>query len=227
MKRLFVIVIFCMMLSSCAYHGALNTSGYNPQSKSEKIPVTVALGDGGKITPIQTGAEMGYSFNVETKEAVMSAAKKVLSNSFSSVGTSCVDSQYIAEPSYRFSFVEMNGWTSRYSFDSEPCLLFYQCGRDGVVVEHCDKQRLDVYPPGSSFALSVITGLSLFILSPITMPIQAQILGDHAVETVSKSLYSSFDVIQTDTIRNRNKFIAPVKEEEQHTGGLIAPNTTP
>jgi len=211
MKRLIIIFIICLLLPACAYNGALNSSAYSPLNNPDKIPVTVALGGGGKVMPIQQGAQ-GMSFDIGTKDAVMGASQKVLNNAFSRIGTSCVDSQYIAEPSFRLSFADMNGWTGRYSYDSDLCLLFYRCGQDGVIAEHCDRQRLDFNPTPANTILSFITGLSLFTLAPITMPIITQIAGANAVETGNQTLGRSFDIIQTDIIRNRNKFVTPPNE---------------
>ena len=208
MKHMFAVLLACIFLSGCAYHGALNSNAYNPQSKSEKIPATVALGEGGKVLAVGGGA-----INIETKDAAMGASRKMLSSTFSAVGKSCEDSQFVAEPSYRLSFVETNAWTGRSSFDSDFCMAYYKCGADGIFIEHCDKQRLDVYPPAANTVLSFITGLSLFTLSPITFPIMIQLGGDSAVERGNSVLVEHFNAIQTDTLRNRNKFIIPSKED--------------
>jgi hypothetical protein len=213
MKHIFAVLLACIFLSGCAYHGALNSNAYNPQSKSEKIPATVALGEGAKVLPIRAGAPLGMEFNIETKNAVINASEKMLASAFRKLGTSCEDSQFIAEPSYKVSFVEVNTWTGRNSFDSDFCMAYYRCGVDGVFVEHCNRQRLDVYPPGSYTALAVITGLSLCVLSPITFPAMVQVTGNNAVEQGNAVIVEQINAIQTDTLRNRNKFIVPNKED--------------
>jgi hypothetical protein len=185
------------LLSGCTYHGALDSSIYYPQNISEKIPATACLGSGAKVVPVKE-----WHYNVETQAAVMDASTKMLAGAFSNVGTSCKDSQFVAEPSFELSGIGTG------VFAIKLCMSYYRCGVDGIMVEHCSKQVIPVFTPKVLDVLRLITGIPPLplVLGPITLSIMNQFHGHTTVDSANIALAKQFDTIQTDTIGDKDKF---------------------
>jgi len=198
------VLIFVFLLSSCAYHGKIDSGFYAPPQTGKKIPVSVALDNsGGKILPITNGSK-GGSYYVETKDAVLSSAEKVLGQVFDTGNKPPV---YTVEPSFHTLVVRNDNWNINQIYESRLCLVFRKCDTGEVYWQSCDTQRVVVSPPAESTALSFLTGASLFILSPITIPAAIQSEGDNGVARATEYLTRSFDRIQDDIVKNKLKFI--------------------
>jgi len=201
-----IVLIFMLLLTSCAYHGKIDSGFYTPEKTGEKIPISVALDISGKnILPITNGS-MGDSYYVETKDAILSSANKVLSTVFDTDNRPPV---YTVEPSFRTFLVNNNSWNSwnvNQIYDSCLCLVFRRYGTGEIYWQSCDTQRINVTPSAKSNALAVITGVSLLILSPLTIPAATQVDGNHQVALASEYLTRSLNIIHADIVQNREKF---------------------
>ena len=212
-KRALMALIFMLLLSSCAYHGKIDSGFYTPGKADEKIPISVVLDTSGKdILPI-TGGSTGDSFYVETKDAILNSADKVLSTVFD---TGNKPPFYTVEPSFRTSRVSNNSWNSwnvNQIYDTYLCLVFRKYDTGDIFWQSCDRQRILVTPSARSNVLAVITGASLMILAPFTIPAATQVDGNNQVAYAREYLTRSLDIIQADIMKNRMKFTFPAPTE--------------
>jgi len=215
-------LIFMLLLTSCAYHGKIDSGFYTPEKAGEKIPISVALNVSGEnILPITNGS-MGDSYYVETKDAILSSANKVLATVFDTDGKPPV---FTVEPSFRTFFVSNNSWNSwnvNQIYDACLCLVFRRYDTGEVYWQSCDTQRINVTPSAKSNALAVITGASLLILSPLTIPASTQVDGNRQVALASEYLTRSLNIIQADIVKNRKIFItSPDATESPSSKGAM------
>lgn len=206
-------ILGSLFLSSCAYHGLLKQDFYQPsQATAQKIPLSVAIYPNVKhIDEIKTTGGLGNRYKIEVKDGILSAIKIALTSIFEKA---CII-EHIADtnefdfsvyPFFKINLVSKDAWSGTQIFESELRLSFRNF--DNVeVANYSDKQRIQVEPTAGTTALSVLTGASLFLLSPITIPAIAQAGGRHGISLVEKHTSKSLDIITEDITRDKKKLI--------------------
>ena len=205
--------LMLLLVTSCAYHGSLKKDFYKSSPfHIGKIPLSVAIDDSGRrITTVQATGGLGDSYHINAKDGLVTATKKALETIFEKV--KILDSgsnngiNFIVEPSLKVNLVSKSLGSGRQVFVSELCLIFRDPKNGSVVANYCDKRSIEIAPSSSTNALSFLTGFSLFILSPITIPAIAQIEGKHGVSLLEQALAKSIDIVSDDIVRDKKNLM--------------------
>ena len=213
-KKIKIILFLIIIMNiSCAYNGKLQPGIYQPpQSSGTKIPLSVAIDKSGiKILPVNINAPFGITFHYETSETVFDSTSRIMSQLFDKVGdaSKTTDSDFIVVPSFSTRLINSNVHVPGgvYTFDTNLCISFYDVKNDRPYKDYCNNQRLEMAlaTPGAT-ALALLTDLSLFTLSPITVPAVNQLSGNKGLELLQENVDRSFDII-TDKIKHDKKSI--------------------
>jgi len=213
-KKILIVPFIAILLSSCAYHGSLKKDFYQAtQFQSDKIPLTVAIDDKGRhIDKIRTSGALGDSYEIELEDGLVSATQIALENIFEKAVISTHhgktnDIDFIVDPSIRVNLISTDFWSGTQTFDSQLCFVFRDCDNNEVIAKYCDQQRIVASPTAATTALSFLTGLSLFTLSPITIPAAVRIEGNHGLALVEEHLTKSINIISDDIIYDKRKLM--------------------
>jgi S1-C subfamily serine protease len=94
---------------------------------------------------------------------------------------------------YDIKFVEVSSdsWSGKYAY---ACLLkldFIIPNTKLLLATFIHKEQMIYTPPGTATAASVLEGLSLFLLTPLTAPVKTQAIGNRAVKLIELAIKES------------------------------------
>ncbi len=195
------------VLAACHYSGSVKPFGYEGAAVGEKIDGVVAYQSGSaKIQPVRVNAPFS-NYDIRLDEAIDKAFLDLLTNRFREVRPVAGEGVTIRfEPSFipTMRYMDMNG---NVSIDLDLRLVAVDMTTGEVSEVFAVKEPMSYSPPTSSTFLGVLTGLSLFILSPITMPLNAQVCGSKAVEDLQRALRSMVVTIDADMGARRPRLV--------------------
>lgn len=183
MKKLFLL-FFIVLLAGCSYTGAIKSDFYKIDVQGNtKIPLTVALVQSESLkTQKIYYADSGYTFDIALQPALTNSLHAALSSIFEKV--EIASGAYVNEgidivviPEYNTKLVRRNLWTGDRLLETTLTLSVKNPKTLEDVLIHKNIQQLYYTPSFAQQFLGVLTGASLFILSPITLPLSAQDAG--------------------------------------------------
>ncbi len=183
MKKL-LLFVFVFILAGCSYTGKIKPDFYKIDTQSnKKIPLraTLVQSESLKAQKIYY-ADSGYTFDIALQPALTSALHAALSSIFEKVEIS--SGAYVNEgtdiviiPEYSTKLVRRNLWTGDRILETTFNLAIKDPKALEDILVHKNTQLLYYTPSGTQIFLDVLTGASLFILSPITVPLSVQVIG--------------------------------------------------
>jgi len=180
-----IFLLFAMLLSGCAYNGAIKPDFYNVDEPTHKIPLNIVLVQSDSIKTNKIGANSaGYSVNITTHPGLINSVKTSFDSFFQNVkivdvASGNVGANIVVLIEYDHKLVARNLWNGDHAFKTTMTLLL----KDPITLEtietYTDEQMLRYTPSTTETIIDVITGASLYLLSPITIPMRTDALGKH------------------------------------------------
>lgn len=197
MRNLFLSFLVAISMTGCAYHGVVPNLSFSPSFDSKKIKASIYyIENSGQIHPIQI-AQGQTTYDIRTNQAIDKAFISLLQSHFSQVSSKPADAQFTAEPCFisRLRHLDSHG----NAFIDVTLRLTISDAYTGAklhVLETSDS--ISYTPPVSATIMQLLTGLSCFILSPITIPSMVHLAGNKAVDTAWKAMPSMVEQIDKD-----------------------------
>lgn len=205
-------IFLLVFLSGCAYKGALEPGFYNRNSISEKkIDATLVIDTTAQsIQPVRTTGGMGDTYEIHLSEAFYDGVAESLKGVFKEVKLTTTPSRdgydYLVSPTVEVDRFSKDNWTGEQRFKLSVRYDFYRLNQSNPFNTFSDKQKVVVTPSSETQVLSFLTGASLFLLSPITIPAAVQAGGAHGEELLENGLKESLDEISAKVYRARKQF---------------------
>jgi len=157
------------------------------------------------------GRDFTFYFNPAFNDALMKELKNVFVDA-ALVDTSAELSQHDIQiiPVISCEYVNGTAWSAQYKYNLTVALSTRDTKTEAVIDGFKNTQEMIITPCAADYALSFLTGLSLFLLSPITTPAITQVGGNNArhiiEENLSRSIKSlSFQLANSEKIRDFQK----------------------
>ena len=203
MKKLLLFSII-LILNGCVYNGALEQKFYNTTQRDAKLPLSVNLVESKSLkTQKVSYAHMGgnpSTYNITLQPALTEAIKTALASVFIQVGvveqTRSKDKvDILAIPEYHVKLLYRSGWTGVVVFETNFTLMLKEPHTLEEVATFTNSQRVVRTPGAVTHIMMVFTGLSFYILSPITLTIDSQVVGEHYVELFEDDIKDHLNII--------------------------------
>jgi len=209
----FLLYLLCLIHFSCAYKGVLKQEFYNaPSPEAKKLPLTIVVSNSGThIDKIRTSGGLGDTYEIDVKDGIIGAVKKALSQVFEEVqepgNNDENEPDFLVETILSVNLVDKDSWSGTQIFESNLGLSFRDYKTSQEKARYSDKRRVNVEPSAETTTLSFLTGASLFLLSPITIPATAQIGGAKGLRLLEETLTKSINSILENIQRDKRKLI--------------------
>lgn len=224
-------VLVCLVLcgsSACTYRGALRHDFYQPlQSYDKKLPLQVALVQDNKtkaqhfiyITPQKR------TIDVALYPALINAMKSELSNLFEEV--TLTDDPQRASQEDLLAFMTFNTQEAyrdvlggHYIFNSEMQLNFKDSQSKLHIASYHHSTKVEYTPPADAYVAAFLTGFSLYLLSPITVPYITNSIGWRATELLESGARTLIQAI-SDDIRADQRLLAYAKQPSEQPAASL------
>jgi hypothetical protein len=197
--------ILVFLLAACTYHGAAKPVIYSSQdgpapAVQKKLAVKVAVVKNKTLQtrPLRVRGG-GHGVEINYYDALTSAVETSFSGIFMTLRliddpTMAESEELVAEYNMQYRELSRNEGSGDFRFGT----LFTARLKDstsGLVlaeVEHADEVQYS--RPASVTAAAIVTGASLFLLSPITIPLTTMAIGHEAEKLVEDSIKASVNV---------------------------------
>lgn len=194
-----VFLFWFLLASACTYHGTAQQT-FQPRLDPvrSKIPLRVAI----LQTTIKPFAARGGGHGVEIdySEALAKGLVDAFSNAFREArlvsDPSAVESgEMLVQYDSRYRELGRNEWTGHYVFRFTISVQFKESVSRATFaqIEHTDD--IHYSPSAEATAASMMTGASLFLLAPITIPWTTSAVGREAARLLEQSLHNSIEAI--------------------------------
>lgn len=199
MRKLSCVVMLILFVAGCSYTGNLERGFHKIDNPvMEKSLLSAAIVNTKELQDFRVQEYTGgYTFTFYINPAFNEGLEVELNNVFSRfqlVKTESdldgFDIQII--PLIKFDYVDGTAWTGQYKYRYTLTLKAKDIKSNSAIEEFSNTQELIFSPSASSTVLSALTGASLFLLSPITIPIQTQVAGDDAIRVIEEGVSRSF-----------------------------------
>jgi hypothetical protein len=210
MKRI-LIPLAAILFYGCSYTGHLE-KGFHIQDQPirNKINLSVALLNTQELKDSRIQEYTGNrTFTFYINPAFNEELVKELRNVFSDVqiidtaqDLSAFNIQVI--PTLSKEYIDGIAWTAQYRYRITTGLTFSDTRLNNIIDEFKYTDDLIVSPSPADTFLGILTGLSLFILSPITIPLQTQVGGENATRILEECISRSFRILSYKTANSKN-----------------------
>jgi hypothetical protein len=199
------ILVLLFIFYGCSYNGYLQKDFHKPeQTATSKINLSVAIINSQEWQDYRiqeyTG---GYTYTFYINPAFTEELSKELNkNVFSKI--EIVNSMkdlnkfdLMIIPSLSFKYIDGSAWNGQYRYQFVTTLIVKD-SYEKLIDEFKNTQDVIISPSPGAVALSILTGLSLFVLSPITIPAGTQLSGDNAKATIEEAISRSLKALSYD-----------------------------
>lgn len=199
---------------ACHYSGEVVPFEHDGAGVGPKIDTVVAYRAGSaRITPLQLQATLS-SYDIRFGSAVDKAVVDVLREHFREVRLfPCEGASILFDPSLATPIRLFDAWNGNVGLDVNLTLVAIDLTTGEIGEVFKVGQPMNYSPPGSSTFLGVITGLSLFLLSPITLPLNAKVCGDKALADLQAVLRQVVTDLDSDITTRRGRLSAMARAE--------------
>jgi len=191
------IMTILLSVSGCTYNGTLDETFHKPSARHEfdreKIPVSIAVVKGPEIKETTFAASNGgHGVEIPLGDSICQAVQSELAGIFVKSGI-VEDTKADNFDLYVYPRVE---WieTGR---DWNTGRLWYTAKFDATVrserysytvSKFAAKKKIAYVPPGEAVGAQILTGASLGLLAPVTVPVTTQAVGAHAKELIGQTI---------------------------------------
>jgi hypothetical protein len=242
MKKTIAILSFILIftIGGCAYNGYLQQGFHEPSKPlKSKIDLSAAVVNTQELKDYRLQEHTGgvaYTFYINP--AFNEELIKELSGVFSNVqliNTSREMDKFDIQiiPSVNYEYISGTAWDAAYKYKFT-MIWIIKDKFNNIVDEFKNTDDLVITPGAAEYILSVITGLSLFILSPITIPLAIQIGGHNATGVIGEATSRSFKVLSYQVAnspkiynyRPRQEAVKPTPPLANSPAPVVAPTTS-
>lgn len=192
-------IIMTALLCGCSYHGQLKQAAlFDNQVISNKIATKVTLlnkMDGIKNLDFTVGAA---TLNYDIKEPYFNALKDTLNTIYNQVeigSEASSNSQLIAVPYFNAT---INNLPDGAGIDTLSRVDILDGSSKKLIKSYQVKYHINYVTPPSAHALGFLTGLTLFALAPVTIPIALNQMGNHGQDLLEGAIRESLASIKTE-----------------------------
>jgi S1-C subfamily serine protease len=191
------LAIVVLLTAGCEYTGKLDRNFYTPATHTEladqKIPLSAAVVYGPELQGMRFhAANGGHSVDIPVGEPLKDAILAELAGIFEKTGTVLS----LKDTSYDLYVAPKIKWTEVYANRRNGRMLFtarFEASlrsRDSKVelTTFSDKQIIHYDPPAEAFGAQVLTGASLGLLAPVTVPATTQAVGAKAKDVIGRTI---------------------------------------
>jgi hypothetical protein len=203
-RRVANLLIF-LLLVGCTYNGVLRTSALSyEQPLAVPSDSTVALSsDAHGINPV-TFTVYAVTFNYDPTAAFMGAARAMLESVYGTAGAPAQSPRtLLAIPHLSATTLSTTRDSAEIQIESRIDLV--DTSSQVVARSYGSVQRVDWVEPSSARTLGVLTGLSLLVLSPITIPAAIQVEGEHGRDLLERAIYDSMSEMRVAIAADRKR----------------------
>jgi hypothetical protein len=203
-----------LAFSACSYHGAIRSEFIQrPAVPKTKIPLRVGLVQSSEFmekTFVQNGADRDITIAVQPYLA--DAIYAELANIFAvavllkPADMDSRDVDLLMFQTYRYTTLKSNRFFKTFSMTQELAYSFRVPATAKEVVVLKSQDTLEYSQPSGARTAAIVCIASAFVLSPITIPIETQALGAHAVPLVEQSLSKMIQAQTEQVYMNRAVF---------------------
>ncbi|HPJ96155.1 MAG TPA: hypothetical protein PK022_02520 [Syntrophales bacterium] len=214
MKKICFLIVIVVSLSACSYTGYLEKDFHNVGKPLEKkINLSAAILNTQELRDFRVqeytgGRDFTFYFNPAFSNALVKELKNIFLDA-ALVDTSADLLRYDIQivPVINYTYKEGTAWTGQYRYEFTVALSARDAKTAAPVEDFKNTQEVIISPSAANNALGFLTGLSLFLLSPITMPAITQEGGNNArrilEENMSRSIKAlSFQIANSTKICN-------------------------
>jgi len=222
--------ILAFALSACTYHGALKPNLYLPTESTapvpeKKLPTKVAVLKNKALQNHALRVLADISAEIRYDDALMNAVATSLGKVFTAVRliddpTRADSGELLAEYDMQFreEWRQRNNWRF-----GTLCTIQLKDPSSGLVVTKVRYgDELHYSPPASAWAAAFATGFSLFLLSPITIPLTTMAVGHEAERLVEDAIRTSVSATSAQLVTDP-RLIAFVRARDTSEPVAIAP----
>lgn len=188
-----VTALACATLAGCTYTGHVRDDFYKPTERPRakiKLTVGIAQTQKNKDFAFKCGGG-GHSVDIGTSPAIAKAISLELAGIFENVkvleGASCPECDIVVFHEYAWKNKYRDSFAGNYGFDTSLTLSLKGKGDFVIATISASDEMMYSTPPGAIF-MSILTGGSLFLLSPITIPATTGFIGIHAEDLLEENL---------------------------------------
>ena len=188
------------LLCGCSYHGQLKEDAL---SNNQVIPNKVTS----KVTLLNRMDDIknldftiyAVTFNYDVKEPYFNALKDTLNTIYNQVeigSEASPSSQLIAVPYFNATTNYITNTGAGINTLSRVDILDGKSKK--LIKSYQAKQHIDYETPPSTKVLGFLTGVTLFALAPVTIPIALNIEGEHGQDLLEKAIHESLSSIKAE-----------------------------
>ena len=195
--RCIAALLAALFLASCTYTGELDDSFHKAEARedfeAEKIPLSVAVVKHTELADSNFRASAGgHSVDIPVDNALANALRTELTSIFSQVTVVEKEKEatedILVKPSIRWRQVYQSGGHLGFKVKFSATVATRE--PRFTIEKHEATEKVDYSPPAGAYAAQVIQGASLFVLTPLTVPMATESIGGKAKtmigETISK-----------------------------------------
>jgi hypothetical protein len=195
-----ILPIVLISLQGCTYNGQIKERALvNSSVVGQKSSVGITLidsKDGISNPKFSVGA---FTFNYDLKDSYFDGAKEALNSLYSKVdvaNTPTPSNPYYAVPYFDFRQTRSSGLSAGLEIRSR--IDLFDTDTKQLIKSFTSQKEVDYNVPGSAQALGALTGLTLFVILPVTMPVALNIDGNHGKDLIEASIKESFGSLKTE-----------------------------
>lgn len=189
-------VVF-LLTAGCDYTGKLDRNFYTPARHTEladkKIPLSAAVVYGPELQAMRFyAANGGHSVDIPVGEPLKDAILAELTGIFDKAGTvlSLKDTGYdlYVAPKIEWAEIYANSRNGRMLFTAKFDASLHSRDSKADLGTFSDEKMIHYYPPAGAFGAQVLTGASLGLLAPVTVPATTEAVGSKAKEMIGQTI---------------------------------------
>jgi S1-C subfamily serine protease len=211
--RLFALMFMMLFVASCAYHGSMEVGFYKPEQDGEikKIPVTVAYFPD-KLPPFSAHGDLGDSYTIETNDALHAGITCMLDSVFEkciafSEISDAQEVSFLIKPKFKSRTIYRNSFNGNMQFKAQLTLDISSYPNNELIRSYSHEGIIYYENPGAATFLNILTGASLGLLSPITIPAIVQVAGEEGCRLTEEKMPEFMDAIKQDILLDEKKLV--------------------
>ena len=203
MKKIeYLSIILLFFVFGCSYNGNLDSGFHKPDKRlTGKIDLSAALVNTQELKDYRVQEHTGgftytFNFNPAYNEELVKEFREVFSNVQVIETPRELDKfNHQIVPALSFRYIDGSAWGGQYRYQFITTLFIKDTRSPAILDEFKDTQDIIITPSAEAMVLSAFTGLSLFLLSPITIPLSTQVNGNNVARNLEGSLSRSFKIL--------------------------------
>lgn len=186
-----------LIAGGCTYTGKLDRNFYKPATHTEladkKIPLSVAVVYGPTLQGMRfQAANGGHAVDIPVGEPLKTAILSELGGIFERTGTvvSLKDREFdlYIVPTIEWSEIYANRRNGRMLFTAAFEAALHSRDSKADLGSFSDEKLIHYYPPAGAFGAQVLTGASLGLLAPLTVPATTAAVGAKAKDMIGQTI---------------------------------------